>query len=719
MKPTPASQLRPAKALLLMASFTLLLRVPGTRALNPDFWSGFAAKSPQERKLALIEALRADLTTQEQGTARVALGRLYELDGQTAAALQCYSDEAVRASEIREYAAYWNAQLKIQQGREAEAVPLWQDLFAETPQPSFKLDAARALSDRELKAGRKREAIPYVEALYASAPADAITAALLADLYEGTGKKDLAQPLAVSLWTESPAHEASISYFRTHAGWAEALKGMPNPLKLTRLKNLAQAGDLKALGRELPGFKPESSEEQAWTLFLRGRLAEGRGRALEAVTTYRSVKAPEEVALLCGERMGLAASRGGLPPKTAASVEEAVMALPGSFAGREKALLALMRWRDRSGLEGRACELAAGLLAAGAPQSQASEYLYRTAWTNWLLGKRAEAVKLWRVLLTSLPAGSDDRLSAAYTLLRLERLSPEEAQSAREEMLREDRYGYYGYQIRKGLPRPQGSPLPPLSEPPAPEGSHTAKARTLLLVGFPAEAVSEYRLASAGQKDLRLDWAMADAQEALGDYAGAIRSVRRVYPRAYNTSGDSLPDAAWKRIYPLPYREELSLSASEHQIPLLFAASVVRQESLWDRSAVSRAGAVGLMQLMPATAKAVAHRLGLPPPTTGRYFDPAWNTQAGCGYLAQVMAQYQGRAYLALAAYNAGPGRVREWLNRPGAPKEPDLFSESIPLRETRSYIRRIFLNYWEYGRLYPDLRQPGALPELELAQDR
>ena len=149
-------------------------------------------------------------------------------------------------------------------------------------------------------------------------------------------------------------------------------------------------------------------------------------------------------------------------------------------------------------------------------------------------------MKLWRTLIKSSPAGNDDRLAASYVLMRLGQLAPEDAQGVRQEILHEDRYGYFGYRVRWGFPSPVSDRLPPLSECPSPPGSHAAKAKKLLLVGFPAEAVAELRMASALQKDLRTDWAMAQAQMEMGDHAGAIRSVRRVYQRAYNESGDEI-----------------------------------------------------------------------------------------------------------------------------------------------------------------------------------
>gem|GEM_PF-1653590 len=687
-------------------------------ALDAGFWATLAPRTNEEKRQALTQALGSSLTPEEAGTIHVVLGRLYELDNQPSAAARMYADPTVAASDLHEYAAFWTAQLLEKQGRKAEAAPRWSSLFDEKPQPSFKLEAAAALSQELLKAGRKAEAIPYVEALYAADPTDVDKAASLAALYEDTGQRPQAEALAISLWSEYPADGATLAFFKTGPSWGASFKRLPNAVRLSRLRNLALAGALQALGQELPSFKPATPDEAAWVRFLQGRLAEGRGRAAEAVAIYRSVKSPDDAVLDSTERMGLAAAKGGLPQKLALSVEETVLSLPSTFKGRERALLALFRWRDRARQEDRACELAAGLLSAATPQWQASEYLYKKAWEQWMKGKRVEALKLWRALIQNSPAGNDDRLAAWFVLLRLNQLRPDEAQAARQEILREDRYGYFGYRLRGSAPKAAADPLPPLSECPAPPGSHAAKAKKLLLVGFPSEAIGEYRMAGKLQKDLRTDWAMAQAQFEAGDHAGAIRSVRRVYPRAYNESGDSIPDAAWRLIYPLPFAETVGASAGAESLPYIFVSSVIRQESLWDESAVSHSGALGLMQLMPATARTLARRLGLPPPDSSRFFDPAWNTRVGCAYLGDLMSKYQRRAHLALIAYNAGPGRVQEWQGRPGSPRDEDLFVESVPFRETRSYVRRIFLNYWEYGRLYPELNKPGALPELELVAE-
>ncbi len=129
--------------------------------------------------------------------------------------------------------------------------------------------------------------------------------------------------------------------------------------------------------------------------------------------------------------------------------------------------------------------------------------------------------------------------------------------------------------------------------------------------------------------------------------------------------------------------------------------AVVRQESAFDPKAVSYRGALGLMQLMPSTAVKVARRLRLPYSQRRLVLDPAYNLALGRAYLAKLLEDYDGSAILAIAAYNAGPSRVRRWLQRYGPPgpssHEAVDWIESIPLYETRNYVQRVLENLTVY----------------------
>ncbi|TVQ54701.1 MAG: lytic transglycosylase domain-containing protein [Rhodobacteraceae bacterium] len=137
-----------------------------------------------------------------------------------------------------------------------------------------------------------------------------------------------------------------------------------------------------------------------------------------------------------------------------------------------------------------------------------------------------------------------------------------------------------------------------------------------------------------------------------------------------------------------------SMAAADGPVEPAFAKSIARQESEFNSDAVSRAGARGVMQLMPATAQAVARDLGLAFDNARLTADPVYNARLGKAYLARRMAQYGGARILAAAAYNAGAGRVDEWLGRFGDPRSPNVdaldWIETIPFTETRNYVQRV-----------------------------
>ncbi|OSZ67136.1 hypothetical protein CAP39_11920 [Sphingomonas sp. IBVSS1] len=133
--------------------------------------------------------------------------------------------------------------------------------------------------------------------------------------------------------------------------------------------------------------------------------------------------------------------------------------------------------------------------------------------------------------------------------------------------------------------------------------------------------------------------------------------------------------------------------------------AITRQESQFDRTARSSANALGLMQLVPATAAEQAQKMGLPASPASRLTDdPVWNVTLGSSYIERLRAAYGGSAPLAVAAYNAGPGNVRRFLAMNGDPKDGDIIDwiESIPFAETRNYVQRVLENAVVYETLYP-----------------
>jgi soluble lytic murein transglycosylase len=145
-------------------------------------------------------------------------------------------------------------------------------------------------------------------------------------------------------------------------------------------------------------------------------------------------------------------------------------------------------------------------------------------------------------------------------------------------------------------------------------------------------------------------------------------------------------------ITPLPHGGTL-------EAPLVYA--IVRQESAFDQYAVSRVGARGLMQLMPGTAATLARKMQIGYSVGQLTADGAYNIQLGRTYLEGLLDDFGGSYALAIAGYNAGPGRIRQWLHDYGDPRGHDVsmvdWIETIPFTETRIYVQRVLENLQVY----------------------
>ena len=149
--------------------------------------------------------------------------------------------------------------------------------------------------------------------------------------------------------------------------------------------------------------------------------------------------------------------------------------------------------------------------------------------------------------------------------------------------------------------------------------------------------------------------------------------------------------------FPMAYRPTLVREAKVRGLHSSWVFAITRQESAFMVDARSGVGASGLMQLMPATAKETARRYGIPLASPQQVLNPDKNIQLGAAYLSQVHGQFNGNRILASAAYNAGPGRVRQWLK--GADHLAyDVWVESIPFDETRQYVQNVLAYSVIYG---------------------
>ena len=182
----------------------------------------------------------------------------------------------------------------------------------------------------------------------------------------------------------------------------------------------------------------------------------------------------------------------------------------------------------------------------------------------------------------------------------------------------------------------------------------------------------------------------------------AIGSDARAYAlvRGDVTASTTPPDERVRQLlfaaYPRPYETEVVAAASVLGIRPAHVYGTMRQESAYDPDARSRAGALGLLQVMPSTARRVAETLGLSADRADP-FDPHTNVRLGIGEMAALSARFDAQLPLVIAAYNAGSGRVSRWLPA-GRSMPTDLFIERIPFAETRGYVRRVLGHFAVYS---------------------
>jgi soluble lytic murein transglycosylase len=151
--------------------------------------------------------------------------------------------------------------------------------------------------------------------------------------------------------------------------------------------------------------------------------------------------------------------------------------------------------------------------------------------------------------------------------------------------------------------------------------------------------------------------------------------------------------------YPNGYLPTIQHYADSQVDPYLIAG-IIREESLYNSQALSPVGAIGLMQLMPATAQRIANRIGLPSIEREDLFSGEFNIQLGVQYVRQLLGENDGIVIRVIAAYNAGPNAVKRWVNKNGH-READEFVELISYKETRRYVKRVLTSYHVYRDLY------------------
>jgi len=255
-------------------------------------------------------------------------------------------------------------------------------------------------------------------------------------------------------------------------------------------------------------------------------------------------------------------------------------------------------------------------------------------------------------------------------------------------------FDFYGQLANEELGGIQLLPPPP---PPVTRTELTAarahpglqRAVALFALGWRTEAVREWNYALRGMDDRALRAAAELARE------------RQIFDRVINTSLRTRDEIDFSQRFIAPFKARVTEKAREIDLDPAWVFGLIRQESRFIINARSQVGASGLMQLMPATAKWVANKIGMTDfrPASVNDFDT--NTVLGTRYLEMVLRDLDGSQVLASAGYNAGPRRSVRWRSVLEGPVEGAIFAETIPFTETRLYVKHVLSNATYYAMLF------------------
>ncbi|HZS12409.1 MAG TPA: transglycosylase SLT domain-containing protein [Nitrospirales bacterium] len=611
---------------------------------------------------------------------------------------------------LADYVRLWLGEGHFKAGDFATAAKTFETVSDTLPETSLIARAAYRAGDAWSKAGECARAIPALMKATQLAPQEPAAPSaflVLADCQAKAGRRAEAIDALEQLWVRYPntpeAREAAQRL--TANGTGQTWKPGPDALyeRASNLLTLAFPEDaVEEFRRFLAAGAQHPKRDDA-----RSKL----GTALVRLKRYDQAR---------DTFLALAAGNNGTAGEALVSLGkiylrqgdgDRLLALTGSMklSPDQRATIWLYAgtWLEDQGKPDQALVKYQAAAREANGSGQRADALWRIGWLQYRDGRYAEAL----ATLTDLVAGKEDPQwtpQALYWHARTrEQLKDPAAAEGYADVCRRYPFTYYcllvqaAARVAGAIALPVALPTPELADARTELSRDLSylRARELKALGLEEDAARELapllERAPRGRDQLiELSMLLSDA----GATHQALRLVRLYFRDPLERGGDPLPAAVWTAGYPTIYLPLIRNYGSPSFDPLL-AAAIIREESQYDPRALSRVGAVGLMQLMPATAQAVGRRYGVSDVGRDDLFDQETNIRFGVRYLDQLLEQFGGNIIHAVAAYNAGPNAVQSWIGKFGS-KGPDEFVELIPYQETRQYVKRVLRSYREYRRL-------------------
>jgi soluble lytic murein transglycosylase len=441
-----------------------------------------------------------------------------------------------------------------------------------------------------------------------------------------------------------------------------------------------------------------------------GNVLTRLNRNAEAAVQFKQVRNPRALAALAAYQAARALVRDGQIERGRAALVAVTRKYDRDTVAAASAffLRADLASDDRDDAEARRLHR---VVSGRYPTSRfAPTSRFRAAMIAFLSGEPKVAAEEFDALVERYPT-SDEALSATYWAGRAWADAGDSA-LARGRWLgvtTRDPVSYYGALSANRLGIRSWVPAAALDSFPRDSILERQVARVALLtrLGLVAESRWELdRLARSSDSSPERLLVLANALRSHGMASQAIQIARRSL--ALGAPADA---RTYRLIYPVVHEEALFAEAAEHRLDPSLMAALIRQESNFNPSATSPAGARGLAQVMPELGERLARALDYPVWNPVLLYQPDVSIQLGAVHLRELFSQYQQRAHI-LAAYNAGISRVERWSKRIGV-DDPEVFAERISFVETRDYVRIIQRNEEIYRALYgSDLAPAPVVPE-------
>ena len=673
--------------------------------------------------------------------ARAALAlAYYDQNNDRAAQADTWLAKAAGDAVLHEYVVYWQAQVDQALGKTREALDLLQGLQQSAPGSAISEQIVQSIADDAMAAGEPAVAVAALDAYPQTSDKPALL--LLRAQAEERVAQTSAQPPLLA------ARDYLDVFYRFPLGEEATAAG-------ERLPSLQFA-----LGASFPTTQISVQLARAEALYIAHRWRDARSAYSELSTKLDGADRERAELRVTECNVALGASPDALVAltlttpeldaerlyalsqhKRSEKIENDMLALVEQLATAhptsswtEQALFATGNYYWVNLDRDRAAQYYQRVVSGFPQASDAITASWRLAWTAYL-ERKPETATLLENFVRGYPT-SDYAPDALYWLGRTSEHTGDQARARSYYLGAAGRFpqSYFGrLASQRTRPAPDGigdnpvnpsdlltlipppAPLAPLDTDVSPDvAARVERAQALQAIAFDASAELEYRAAYATTHAARMLLDEAEAANAAGHYATGMFVARQLLTQIDARRFGDADIEVWRAAYPLPYREQLEAQAAANGLDPMLVAGLARQESAFDAEAVSRMGAVGLMQIEPATGRKLARKLRVRY-SHARLHDPEYNLRLGSVYLADLLAAY-GTPEAALAAYNAGEDRVTAWTAGQSY-QETAEFVESIPFTETREYVQIVLRNANLYRQIYAP-QNSGAAQETAAARE-